>query len=195
MNKKKLKKQEIIEKSIHVMFEKGYNGTGVKDLTDAAGIPKGSLYNYFKSKEDYAKEALYFYYNEMSKEIFNILADKDLKPLDRIKNFYGTMIEDFEDESNCNLGCFVGNLTQEMGGVSELLAEVTNKIHDEIAQKIKSCLEEAVEKEDLAKEKNADILSQFIVSSWQGSLLRIKASKTKDSLDNFYKVLVEVLLT
>lgn len=194
MDKKTIKKQEIIKKSIHVMFKNGYNGTGVKDLADAAGIPKGSLYNYFGNKEDYAKEALYFYYNEMSKVQFDILADKNLKPLDRIKNFYGAMIKDFEDESNCKLGCFVGNLTQEMGGVSELLREVTDEIHSDIVQKIKSCLVEAVEKGDLVKGKNIDLFAEFIVSSWQGTLLRIKASKNKEILDTFYKVLVEVLL-
>lgn len=194
MDKKTMKKQEIIKKSIHVMFENGYNGTGVKDLADAAGIPKGSLYNYFENKEDYAKEAMYFYYKEMSKVQFDVLADKNLKPLDRIKNFYAVMIKDFEDESNCNLGCFVGNLTQEMGGVSELLREVAGEIHNDIVQKIKSCLVEAVEKGDLAEGKNIDALAEFIFSSWHGALLRIKASQNKETLDNFYKILVEVLL-
>lgn len=193
-DKKTLKKQEIIKKSIHVMFANGYNGTGVKDLTDAAGIPKGSLYNYFKNKEDYAKEALYFYYHEMSKKQFDILDDMNLKPLDRIKQFYLSMINDFEDENNCKLGCFVGNMTQEMGGVSDLLQETTEEIHSEITQKIKQCLEEAKEQNDLSKDKDVGVLSGFIVSSWQGVLLRIKVNKNKASLDGFYKVLVEVLL-
>lgn len=194
MDKKTLKKQEIIKKSIHVMFENGYNGTGVKDLTNAAGIPKGSLYNYFNNKEDYAKEALYFYYTEMSKKQFDILDDENLKPLERIKNFYLSMINDFKDESNCKLGCFVGNLTQEMGGVSKLLGEVTEEIHYEITKKIEQCLREAKKQKDLSDDKDVDVLSKFIVSSWQGTLLRLKVSENRDSLDAFYKILEEVLL-
>lgn len=194
MDKKTIKKQEIIRKSIHVMFENGYNGTGVKDLTDAAGIPKGSLYNYFTSKEDYTKEAIYLYYNEMSKEQFDHLVDENLAPLDRIKQFYSTMIKDFRDDSNCKLGCFVGNLTQEMGGVSDILREATNNIHSDIVRKIKHCLLEAVANGDMAKDKNIDILAEFIVSSWQGSLLRIKATNNKEILDDFYIILTEILL-
>lgn len=194
IDKKTMKKNEIIRKSIHVIFEKGYNGTGVKDLTDAAGIPKGSLYNYFENKEDYLKEALYLYYNEMSAKQFNILANKSLAPLDRIKNFYATMIEDFEDECNCRFGCFVGNITQEMGGVSKVIRGVTNEIHTEIVQKMKINLAEAVEKGDLPQDKDVDALAEFMVSSWQGALLRIKASHDKKIVDNFYKILVEVLL-
>lgn len=194
IDKKTMKKNEIIRKSIHVIFEKGYNGTGVKDLTDAAGIPKGSLYNYFENKEDYLKEALNLYYNEMSQKQFSILSDKNLEPLDRIKNFYSTMIEDFEDESNCKFGCFVGNITQEMSGVNKVIQKVTNEIHNEIVQIIKGCLVEAVEKGDLPKDKNTSDLAEFMVSSWQGALLRTKASNNTKIVENFYKILVEVLL-
>lgn len=194
MDKKIVKKQEIIKKSIHVMFKNGYNGTSVKDLADAAGIPKGSLYNYFENKEDYAKEALYFYYKTMNKKQIDILNNKNLNPLDRVKDFYAAKIKKFEDESNCELGCFVGNLTQEMGGISELLSEATNEIHSDIADKIRSCLVEAIEKGDLVQFKDIDTLAEFIVSSWQGALLRIKVTKSRKILDDFYKILIEVLL-
>jgi TetR/AcrR family transcriptional repressor of nem operon len=33
----------------------GFNGCGVQDITAAAEIPKGSFYNYFASKEDFAQ--------------------------------------------------------------------------------------------------------------------------------------------
>lgn len=194
MDKKSIRKEEIIQKSILVMFEKGYNGTGVKDLTDAAGIPKGSLYNYFSNKEDYAKEAINYYYNKMSKKQFDILSDRNRNPLDRIKDFYHCMIDDFTNSSEYNLGCFVGNLTQEMGGVSDVLREVTNNIHNDIVSKIKDCLLEAVENNDMKESKNLDNLSEFIVSSWQGTLLRMKASNDSKILDDFYIVLTEVLL-
>jgi TetR/AcrR family transcriptional regulator, transcriptional repressor for nem operon len=194
IDKKTMKKNEIIRKSIHVIFEKGYNGTGVKDLTDAAGIPKGSLYNYFENKEDYLKEALNLYYNEMSQKQFSILSDKNLEPLDRIKKFYSIMIEEFEEEFNCKFGCFVGNITQEMSGVNKVIQKVTNEIHNEIVQIIKGCLVEAVEKGDLPKDKNTGDLAEFMVSSWQGALLRTKASNNKKIVENFYKILVEVLL-
>ncbi|XMB66695.1 TetR/AcrR family transcriptional regulator [Mycoplasmatota bacterium zrk1] len=194
MDKKTRKKQEIIEKSIGVMFKNGYNGTGVKDITDAAGIPKGSLYNYFENKEDYAKEALNHYYREINKQNFKILDDKNLNPLDRIKQFYESMIDEFTDLSNCELGCFVGNMTQEMAGISNIIKETTNEIHNEITQKIKNCLIEALEKRDISKNKNLDELSQFITSSWQGSLLGIKATNNSQILNSFYKILVEVLL-
>ena len=61
MKNKKMRKDEIIKASIDLMYLKGYNGTSVKDITDAAGIPKGSFYNYFEDKEQYAIDALHHY--------------------------------------------------------------------------------------------------------------------------------------
>lgn len=194
MDKKTLKKHDIIRKSFSIMFENGYNGTGVKDLTDAADIPKGSLYNYFANKEDYAKEAILLYYNEMNKKQFDHLVNDKLAPLERIKSFYSTMIQTFNNEQQCKFGCFVGNITQEMSGTSAILREVTNQIHCEIARKIKHCLADAVMHKAMEKNTNVDILAEFITNSWQGSLLKIKATNNKKSLDDFYTVLVEILL-
>ena len=51
-------KQHIIRKGLKALYLKGYNATGVQEIANAAGIPKGSFYNYFKNKEDFAIEAM-----------------------------------------------------------------------------------------------------------------------------------------
>jgi TetR/AcrR family transcriptional regulator, transcriptional repressor for nem operon len=43
------------------MHATGFNGTGVKEITDRAGVPKGSFYAYFPGKEEFAAEALTHY--------------------------------------------------------------------------------------------------------------------------------------
>ncbi|MCY6370587.1 TetR/AcrR family transcriptional regulator [Clostridium ganghwense] len=193
MNKKLIKKNQIIENSIDIMYLKGYNGTSVKDITDAAGIPKGSFYNYFEDKEHYAVDALYHFFYEMTKENFEFLKDKNFKPLDRIKNFYKNLINQNE-EAGFKLGCFVGNITQEMGDISTIISEATDVIHKEIVKRIHACLIEACELNELNPKVDTEKLSNFIVSSWQGTLLRMKASKNRQDLDDFYEVLAEVLL-
>ncbi|MGL5123341.1 MAG: TetR/AcrR family transcriptional regulator [Fusobacteriaceae bacterium] len=187
MDKKTIKKYEIIRKSINVMHIKGYNGVGVKELSVAAGIPKGSFYNYFESKEDYGKEALDYYYSVINQEKFNILLDKEINPIDRIKLFYRNMIDKINQEKKFKLGCFIGNLTQEVSCSSDVIQEITKKIHQEIAIKIENCLKEG-------NIKNSKELGEFLVNSWQGVLLRTKSCNNSEPTENFYKILVEVLL-
>ncbi|MDT7633255.1 MAG: TetR/AcrR family transcriptional regulator, transcriptional repressor for nem operon, partial [Pseudonocardiales bacterium] len=51
-------RENVVAAAVDQFHRRGYQGSGVKDITDAAGLPKGSFYNYFGSKEDMALEAL-----------------------------------------------------------------------------------------------------------------------------------------
>lgn len=193
MNKKILKKNEIINASINLMYLKGYNGTSVKDITDAAGIPKGSFYNYFKDKEHYAVDAINYYFFELVDEYVSMLRNQDLDPLDRIKEFFRCGISWLEQQ-DATLGCFVGNMTQEMGNISELISDAVAKIHGELESMIHENLVEAYENKVLKTELDLKTLTSFLISSWQGSILRMKETSDRTILDDFYTVLREVLL-
>ena len=70
------------------MYLKGYKATGIKDIVDAAGIPKGSIYNYFESKENFTIQVLHYYANHWNTVMGETLKDKSLPPLQRIEKFY-----------------------------------------------------------------------------------------------------------
>jgi len=187
MDKKTIRKNEIIGASIGTMHRNGYNGTSIKDITEAAGIPKGSFYNYFEGKEEYAVEAISYYYKAMNKDA-SIFVDKSLKPLERIKKFYRVKIERLSMEGR-EKGCFVGNLTEEVGSIYPSISEAAEKFHQKIAKSICMNLREAREKGILTNEIEERILADFIVSAWQGVLLRSKVANTNNHLNDFYEML------
>ena len=193
MDKKTTRKNQIIDASINVMYLKGYNGTSVKDITDAAGIPKGSFYNYFKDKEHYAVDAINYYFSELVNGYISKLRNQDLDSLDRIREFFSCGIF-WLDQQDITLGCFVGNMTQEMGNNSKLISEVTAKIHSELESMIYENLVEAHANKVLKTELNLKTLASFILSSWQGSILRMKETYDRKMLDVFYTVVSEGLL-
>lgn len=59
LNNKNLQSQEtanrILNQAMRIFLEKGYHGTSIDDITQAAGLTKGALYWHFKSKEDLLK--------------------------------------------------------------------------------------------------------------------------------------------
>src|SRR5271154_3760307 len=63
----------------------GYNACGVQEIVDAAGVPKGSFYNYFKAKELLAREVLNNYW---AGGRLDVLADKTLPPLERLRQHF-----------------------------------------------------------------------------------------------------------
>lgn len=46
------RRDEIAQSAISVLLEKGFQETSVREIADAAGIGKSTLYDYFKTKED-----------------------------------------------------------------------------------------------------------------------------------------------
>ncbi len=46
------RRKEIFEASVHLIFEKGFSNTSMREIAGAAGVGKSTLYDYFKSKED-----------------------------------------------------------------------------------------------------------------------------------------------
>lgn len=72
------KRTIIIEKAIKLFAAKGYHSTSIQEIAKACGIAKGTLYNYFESKEDVMLSVLKYYSKMILNEIENIAKDQRL---------------------------------------------------------------------------------------------------------------------
>lgn len=81
-----LKQQELFDKAAALFAEKGYHGTSIADLARAMDLQKGSLYHYFKSKEDLLFQLLDDYISRALGEIEEIMR-AELKPEVRLERF------------------------------------------------------------------------------------------------------------
>lgn len=177
------KKEMIIEKSLHVIHAKGYNGTSVNDIVTEAEVPKGSFYNYFKSKEDYMVEALKFYFGKCQRAVQE-LKDKSVDPRERFEGFFGGMIKNLE-RYEYKKGCLIGNITQEMSDNNEAIRQAVDCIHNRLEEALQVCIEEGQALGYYTKALTSHQLASFILCSWQGAQLRMKAQGTKESLTTF----------
>ena len=88
MSKHDDKKEQILWAGLELMKIHGYNGTSVKDIVDAAGVPKGSFYNYFVSKESFALEALDAVAEHEMRIATELMDAKGGSPLTRLRYFF-----------------------------------------------------------------------------------------------------------
>ena len=84
MSKRELKKDHLLDAGLKVMATRGYNGTSIQDIVNAADVPKGSFYTYFKSKEDFAIEALEKVTEERMIQNRHLLNDRSIPPQERL---------------------------------------------------------------------------------------------------------------
>ena len=58
-------RERILDAGLKVMFRKGYVGASVRDIAAEAPAPQGSFTNHFRSKEEFAREVLDRYFDDL----------------------------------------------------------------------------------------------------------------------------------
>lgn len=188
------KKLIIIKEGLKAFYRKGYNATGVKEITDAAEIPKGSFYSYFSSKEDFAVAAMQHFTNRELAVMEEILTDEHSSPLERIENLYQMKIDHFISKGRYSFGCFLCNITLEMADISEVIAaEATNAFEKEY-RPIIDCLQEAKDHGELAQQSDIYQIADLLRNSWLGALVIMKANKNEKPLLSFQQSLRDIIL-
>jgi len=186
-------KEKIIESGIEILLEKGYNGAGLKEILDTAKVPKGSFYHFFKSKEDFCKEALNHYSDEFTPILQKYLIDSNESPILRLQLFFKAMTEIFESQKDCKGGCLVGNMAQELADTNTPLRSRILQIMESWNSYFVSCLDEAKKAGELSSDTNTRELAEFILNSWEGALLKMKIVSSAAPLENFNLQIVRIL--
>ncbi len=186
-------REHILACGGQIIHHKGFNATGLHEILQAAGVPKGSFYFYFKSKEDFGLALIDHYHDLFAERIGALIEDKSIPPLERLKRFFLWFHEYFAQEGFIK-GCPIGNLVQVLGDVNPVFREKLNASLERLILVVATLLQAAQDQDALPARLSPDSTARFIVSAWQGALLRMKAVAGPEPLDNFITIIFEVLL-
>jgi TetR/AcrR family transcriptional repressor of nem operon len=176
-------REQLVDAAMSRFMEHGFNGTGVKDITDQAGVPKGSFYNHFESKEALGAELVRRYANAQHGEM---LDDTSIAPIQRLRGHFGFLAD---AGMNCDYGrgCLFGNFGAELSGQSELIRGQVESGLDAWSGRVTELLAEARALGQLHSSLDDATLGRFIVGAWQGAVLRAKVTQTRAPLDDFFQ--------
>ena len=186
-------KQKILETGAELIHLKGFNHTGLQEILKAVGVPKGSFYNYFRSKEDFGLQVIdHFvgYYTFMSRPI---LEDPALSPLEKIRRLLEWFIEFFKSKDYA-YGCPIGNLAQEMGDLSPVFRDKLRSALDILVGTYSGMLAQAQKEGEISQNLDVREAARFLVSSWHGALMHMKAMKGPEPLENHKRFIFDYVL-
>jgi TetR/AcrR family transcriptional repressor of nem operon len=176
-----------------VVYETGFNASGVQDIVGAAGVPKGSFYSYFDSKEAFAAEVLEAYWESIEHRHGKVMYDARIKPLARIEKFFGLLAEDHKAKT-FKLGCLIGNLSLELANNSSEVRGALKRILARWEGSIAACLEEAMTRGELPVDRDSAQIAAIIVESWEGAILRCKVEHNGSACQRFLHLTLKRLL-
>lgn len=175
---------------VTLLTQQGYHGTGLKEILDAVQIPKGSFYNYFGSKENFAAEVICYYIAPFIKQLSGHLNNPDADALTAICRYFDELIDELE-QADFKGGCLLGNLMGELSDTSDAVSAALRAAVTEYRDLLGSGLATAQRQGTVRTDKSAEELADLLVNTWQGVLLRMKIEKSSLPLKQFRSHLLD----
>ena len=186
-------KDDIVQVGLDIVLSRGFTATGVEAILKQANVPKGSFYNFFSSKEEFALAIIDKYVAGRNELFYPIFSDDSLPPLERVKKSFQTLIELFAGEE-CSKGCLIGNLGQEMSDQFETVRQRLEQSLQKWTAELAKLLMQAQKENSISAELDAEMLAENLISSFQGALLRSKVKKSPEPLRNFVHLYFDTFL-
>jgi TetR/AcrR family transcriptional repressor of nem operon len=182
-------RQKLLDQGVALLMEQGYHGTGLQDILHAIGVPKGSFYNYFSSKEEFGAEVIRHYVEPFIQQLDCQLDKAEGTGAQALESYLRQLIEEAERRQHRG-GCLLGNLIGEIGDTSEIcrqaLRDALHQYRDKIAEGIARGQREGVFRNDKSAREMADLL----VDAWQGAFLRMKIEQSTRPLEQCRQALL-----
>jgi TetR/AcrR family transcriptional repressor of nem operon len=185
-------REEILNAGLKVMFQAGYVGATVRDICAAAGAPQGSFTNHFRSKEQFAREVLDRYFANLQGHVRKALEDQSGTPRQRLQR-YLEIISGVLAADKWSRGCLIGDFSIEASLQSKLLRQRLEAIFEEWRTPFAECIAEGQAAGEIDSAFDSTDLAEFLLSSWEGAILRMKVEGGPAALDRFKKIIFQTV--
>ncbi|MGX9189094.1 TetR/AcrR family transcriptional regulator [Stenotrophomonas sp. Ker107b] len=174
-------RQHILDVTRALMTRKGYTAVGLAEVVAAAGVPKGSFYYYFKSKEEFGLALLDEYFSAYLATVDRLLTAEGAGSERLVAYFQywkDTQGSDFPDDK-----CLVVKLGPEMCDLSEDMRTVLRKGTDAIIQRITRCAARGQADGSISPAIPAPELAESLYQLWLGASLLAKLNDSTTPFD------------
>jgi TetR/AcrR family transcriptional repressor of nem operon len=175
---------KLLETALERFQAQGFNGCGVQDITDAAGVPKGSFYNHFKSKEALALEVLDRY---RAGNRFDLLSEDGAAPIARLRMHFEFLAERLEGWKFTR-GCLLGNFAAETADTNPAMRDAMTIAFDRWTEAVGGLLRQAQAAGEIDRGHDPATLARFLVYAWEGAITGAKVAKSRGPIDDFFAV-------
>lgn len=178
-------REALIRAGVVTITENGFLSAGIDSIVKTIGVPKGSFYHYLKNKEIFGLAVLEAYKHYFAQRLDRHLLNTGLSPLARLDDFVraaGLGMARFQFKR----GCLVGNLLQESPLLPDTFDKVLKTILFDWQMRVARCLQEAIDRGEIADSHCADRLAMTFWTGWEGAVMRAKLFRSTEPLDNFW---------
>ncbi|MFE7119299.1 TetR/AcrR family transcriptional regulator [Streptomyces sp. NPDC057654] len=185
-------RRSILDAAQRIMARKGFSAVGINEVLSAAGVPKGSFYHFFGSKDAFGEALIRAYFTDYLADMDRILAEPGLTVAERLTNYWQSWRET-QSVDECQGKCLAVKLGAEVSDLSEAmrlaLKEGTTAVTDRLERAIMAGLKDGSITVDGTPRDTAHALYDM----WLGASVMVKIHRDIGPLDTTMTVTRQLL--
>lgn len=177
-------RERLIRHGTALLTEFSFDGTGIERLLREVGVPKGSFYHYFPSKQAFVLAVIDNYVAYFDRKFDRLLGNASRQPLQRLQDWVAEARMGMA-RHQFRRGCLVGNLAQELGAHDDRFRGRLEAVFQSWQGRVRGCLADAVAAGQLSADADPAMLAEFFWIGWEGALMRAKLTRDPGPIDRF----------
>lgn len=176
-------RQKILASGRRTMGGKGFSAVGLNEVLTAAGVPKGSFYHYFGSKEAFGEALLQDYFDEYLAEMDQIFGSVGQDKGEQLERYFAAWMDSqsFED---CQGKCLAVKLGAEVADLSPAMRAALRSGTAGIIERLTRAIEGGQADGSVASNGDAAALAQSLYQLWLGASIMVKIVRGPQPFEN-----------
>lgn len=171
-------RQHIIETGSALIAKKGFSAVGLAEILKTAGVPKGSFYHYFSSKEAFGQAVLQAYFADYIKRLRHLLQDESKTVPERLFIYWQRWMQ-LEQKGG---GCLVVKLSAEVADLSETMRLTLHEGCQKILFLLEDVIAQGQKKSEISSYLDSVQLAHHLYYLWIGASLLERIAHNGESL-------------
>ncbi|MGI3777884.1 MAG: TetR/AcrR family transcriptional regulator [Janthinobacterium lividum] len=175
-------RQGILDTGQRIMAGKGFSAVGLNEVLKAAGVPKGSFYHYFASKDAFGEAMLGAYFDAYLADLDATLRQPGLTAAQRLMNYWRQW-QQSQAFSDCQGKCLAVKLGAEVADLSEPMRAALMRGTSGITRRLARALEAGVADGSLRIDGDPAHVAQSLYQLWLGASVMSKIVRTTQPVE------------
>ena len=175
-------REKILATGQRIMGGKGFSAVGLNEVLAAAGVPKGSFYHYFGSKDAFGEALLEAYFDAYLDDMERIFRQPGKNKAVQMEDYFAAW-QDNQSFEDCQGKCLAVKLGAEVADLSDSMRAALDRgtaaIIAGMADAIKAGQADGV----FPNQENAAQLAQSLYQLWLGASVMVKIVRTPQPFD------------
>jgi TetR/AcrR family transcriptional repressor of nem operon len=166
-------REGILANGQRIMASKGFSAVGINEILAASGVPKGSFYHYFGSKDAFGEVLLERYFEDYLADLDATLNAPGFDMAQRLMNYWQNW-QETQSLYDCQGKCLAVKLGAEVAELSEAIRRALERGTSGITDRLARAIEAGVAEGSLSIDGAPGAVAQSLYQLWLGASVMVK---------------------